>query len=176
MEILDSLQRADHHLFGSCRRLANRLRVVQQARLLSRSADGAWYVVLPLLLVVLQVPGAVSFALLVGVAFSVERPLYWILKNTLRRDRPQQALPGFRSIIVASDQFSFPSGHTSGAFLFTTSLCLVFGSPCAAMLLWALAVAYSRVLLGVHFPGDTLAGAIMGTACAVFTATMIGGV
>ena len=144
------------------------------ARLISRSADGYLYIALPLLLMALQLDPDSQFLLLLPIGLGFERPCYWILKNTLRRDRPQQSIPGFCSLIVAADQFSFPSGHTSGAFLLTTSLCLVFGGPCAAMLLWALAVAFSRIVLGVHYPGDTLAGAVMGSSCAVLAALLMG--
>ena len=107
-------------------------------------------------------------------ALAMERPLYWVLKNALKRRRPQDYVIGFRSLIVPSDKFSFPSGHSSGAFLLATSLCLVFGSPCAATLLWATGVALSRVLLGVHFPGDTLAGALMGSGLAILSAQLWG--
>jgi undecaprenyl-diphosphatase len=79
-----------------------------------------------------------------------------------------------RSLVVASDQFSFPSGHSSGAFLLATCLAIVYGGPVTAMYLWATGVAVSRVILGVHFPGDTLAGAVMGTSITVFSASQLG--
>jgi undecaprenyl-diphosphatase len=104
----------------------------------------------------------------------VERSLYFSLKNSLRRRRPQELVPGFRSLITASDKFSFPSGHSSGAFLLATALLVVYGGPVIAMYVWASGVALSRILLGVHFPGDTLAGALMGTSSVLFVATQMG--
>ena len=44
----------------------------------------------------------------------------------------------------------------------------------AGMYLWAAGVGLSRVLLGVHFPGDILAGALMGSGIALFTAAQLG--
>ena len=51
---------------------------------------------------------------------------------------------------------------------------LVYGGPVLAMYLWAAGVGLSRVLLGVHFPGDILAGALMGSGIALFTAAQLG--
>ena len=65
---------------------------------------------------------------------------------------------------------SFPSGHAAAAFAFATGV--GHESLAAAVPLRALAVlvAYSRVHTGVHYPADVLAGAVMGTALAQFTA------
>jgi undecaprenyl-diphosphatase len=88
------------------------------------------------------------------------------LKNGLRRRRPQDSFDNFQSLVVAADKFSFPSGHTAAAFLLATSLSLVYGGAFIGVFAWATAVAVSRVALGVHYPGDTLAGAVMGVAVA----------
>ena len=48
----------------------------------------------------------------------IERPAYFIFKNFFKRNRPQAALKNFQSLITPSDQFCFPSGHTSAALLF----------------------------------------------------------
>jgi undecaprenyl-diphosphatase len=131
-------------------------------------------VLVPMLLWLLSAPYAEDFATALAVALAAERTLYWTLKNSLRRPRPQVAVPGFRSLITASDQFSFPSGHTSAAFLLATMLTLFYGGPFAVVLAWACGVAMSRVLLGVHFPGDTVAGATMGAGTALLTAQLLG--
>jgi len=52
------------------------------------------------------------------------------------------------------------------------SLCI--GGPIAVLLLWACGVAVSRVILGVHFPGDILAGAALGSICALVNASYWG--
>ena len=64
---------------------------------------------------------------------------------------------------------SFPSGHTTTAFCMAAMLAFFFPKPKGQVLLLAIAwvVAISRVMLGQHFPLDVLAGAALGTACAL---------
>lgn len=175
MEVLSRLHSYDRHLFAKVFRQGERRMVIPMARALSRSGDGYLHLLIPLVLWQLQLPDVPHFLALLTLALGLERGLYWSLKNSLRRPRPQNAIPGLRSFITASDQFSFPSGHSSGAFLLATTLVIIFGGPVLAMYVWASGVALSRVLLGVHFPGDILAGGIMGSAVALASAALLGG-
>jgi membrane-associated phospholipid phosphatase len=90
-----------------------------------------------------------------------------ILKHVVNRERPFVTYPGVdRAISVNSS--SFPSGHTSTSFSLATSLSLAYPKwyiivPSYA---WASSVAYSRMHLGVHYPTDVLAGAIIGAGSA----------
>ena len=135
-------------------------------RTVSRTADGYAY---PLAaLAGWQWGGEIgrAYALALALTFLLERPLYFILKRGLKRNRPAATLPDFRSFIVPADQFSFPSGHTSGAFAMTTLLLLFFPALALPAFLWAALVGASRVTLGVHFPTDILAGMVMGISTA----------
>ena len=102
-------------------------------------------------------------------AFLIERLIYFVLKNSLKRNRPEAALKNFRSIITPSDQFSFPSGHTSAAFLMATLLSSQFPSLLIPLYCWALLIGCSRVVLGVHFPTDILVGSLLGISTALFS-------
>ena len=99
--------------------------------------------------------------------FLLERSLYVVLKNTCRRRRPPDFLQDFESLILAADKFSFPSGHTSAAFFAVTFLVSGVSLVFLPLYLWALAVGLSRVILGVHFPSDILAGALLGASLAM---------
>jgi membrane-associated phospholipid phosphatase len=90
------------------------------------------------------------------------------LKYGWRRRRPRiQARIPPRGLIRTPTSSSFPSGHASSAFAFATATALEY--PPAAVPVGALAVgvAYSRVHTGVHYPGDVLAGAALGTGAAI---------
>ncbi|WP_232215168.1 phosphatase PAP2 family protein [Methylovulum miyakonense] len=102
-------------------------------------------------------------------AFLLERPIYFILKNGFKRSRPEAALKNFRSIIKPSDKFSFPSGHTSAAFMMATLLGYFFPVFMIPLYGWAVLVGFSRVVLGVHFPTDTLMGGVLGIGTAIFS-------
>jgi len=90
------------------------------------------------------------------------------MKYAFNRPRPFVTYPAL--IINKSDAGSpsFPSGHTSSAFETATSLSLAFPKwyVIAPSFLWASAVGYSRMELGVHYPSDVLTGAIIGTGSA----------
>ena len=173
MKLLLNLQRADHRLFGLISQYAQHTPCVSTARVFSRSGDGILHVLIAAMLSVLHpLPGVILPAL--ASTMLLERALYWPLKNGLKRLRPPEKLVGFASIIQASDKFSFPSGHSSAVFALATLLSLCIGGPIAVLLLWACGVALSRVILGVHFPGDILAGAALGSICALVNASYWG--
>lgn len=90
-----------------------------------------------------------------------------------RPDRAGQDVPVARHVPMPRSR-SFPSGHSAGAFAFATGVGQAM--PRAGVPLRALAavVAYSRVHTGVHYPGDVLAGALMGTALSQLTTHSLG--
>jgi membrane-associated phospholipid phosphatase len=89
------------------------------------------------------------------------------LKSIAKRDRPYETYPEIDNVTV-EDSYSFPSAHTSSAFATATSLSMAYPKwyVIAPTFLWAGAVGYSRMYLGVHYPTDVLAGAIIGSGSA----------
>ena len=132
------------------------------SRLISRTGDGPLYAVLAALLW-WQGEAERELVRLALLAFAIELPLYLLLKNSLKRQRPV-GLPVF---ITPSDRYSLPSGHTAAAFLMATILATDFPLWAPLLFGWAALVGASRLLLGVHYLSDLVAGALLGGGCAV---------
>ena len=93
-----------------------------------------------------------------------------LLKYSMGRDRPFDTYPDIIQKYHA-DSPSFPSGHTSSAFATATSLSLAYSKWYVAVPAygWAATVGYSRMHLGVHYPSDVFAGAVIGAGSAWLT-------
>lgn len=89
------------------------------------------------------------------------------IKLLTKRPRPFRAYPGFTAVYEARST-SFPSGHTSLSFSSAVAVSRAYPKwyVIAPSLLWASAVGYSRMYLGVHNPSDVTAGAVLGTGVA----------
>lgn len=106
-------------------------------------------------------------ALYVASASAVNVLATLFLKKVIKRPRPFNGLVKINAVYQPS-HYSFPSGHTSTAF--TTATALSHAYPkwyvIAPAYLWAGSVSFSRLYLGVHYPTDVAAGALLGTGTA----------
>jgi membrane-associated phospholipid phosphatase len=108
-----------------------------------------------------------SKAIIIGESILFSAIVSTSLKHIVNRPRPFTKYPFIEKLSSAGSP-SFPSGHTSDAFATATSLSLAFPKwyVVTPAYLWAGAVGYSRMHLGVHYPSDVLAGAIVGAGAA----------
>ncbi|MFM8330690.1 MAG: phosphatase PAP2 family protein [Candidatus Methylumidiphilus sp.] len=168
MKLIHTIHSYDVSVFTWVMRRKSQKFLVACARGLSKTGDGYLYLVLALGLLWTQGADEMRLLSCMALALLMERPLYFVLKNVCRRDRPPVVL-NIKSFIVPSDRFSFPSGHTSAAFLMATLLAWYLPFWVPALFAWAVLVGMARVVLGVHFPTDTLIGAVMGSSAALLS-------
>ncbi|HEY6913096.1 MAG TPA: phosphatase PAP2 family protein [Paludibacter sp.] len=106
-------------------------------------------------------------AVYIGVSIGVGGVVTQALKYSINRPRPAVT---YTDIIAYEGErtLSFPSGHTSLAFSTATALCLKYPKwyVIVPSCLWACSVGYSRMNLGVHYPSDVVAGALIGAGSA----------
>lgn len=135
--------------------------------LLSRTGDGHLYALAIAMLYLFGDRFEERILAVAVLAFALELPAFFVLKNSIRRDRPCDVLSTSRKAVQPSDKFSMPSGHTSAAFVVAT-LVFIFAEPMAEIaFVWASLVGMSRIVLGVHYPSDVAAGALLGIVCGV---------
>ena len=103
----------------------------------------------------------------VGAAIILAESVSGALKVWTDRDRPPLANPDPEPLVDLPETYSFPSGHAAVSFACATVLALAV--PRLRVPLYALAalIAFSRVYVGVHYPFDVLAGAVLGVAIAI---------
>ena len=94
------------------------------------------------------------------------------LKHLSQRPRPCQIEPHCWSKVLPPDRFSFPSGHTMTAFSIALAVSYFYPSLEGPLFFMAASIAVSRVVLGMHFLSDVLAGVVLGVAlgCGSITA------
>jgi undecaprenyl-diphosphatase len=137
----------------------------------TRMGDGwLWYGLGAMLLVF---GGAQRFAAIgaAGSAAILGIFVFKALKMVSQRPRPCQYEPHCWAKVLPPDKFSFPSGHTMTAFSIALVVSYFYPSLEGPLFFLAISIAVSRIVLGMHFLSDVLAGAVLGVAlgCASIT-------
>ena len=140
----------------------------------SRLGDGiVWYV---LIVMMPFLPGAAGplVALQMAATGLVATGLHAVLKWRLARERPFVRFPSIACGTAPLDRYSFPSGHTLHAVCFTAIA--LQHVPALAWLLvpFTMLVMASRVVLGLHYPSDVVAGGMVGLVLAAASAAVFG--
>lgn len=131
-------------------------------RLVSWLGDGwVWYALL------LALPATYGFdglgaALHAAATAAVCLALYKLIKSRAVRERPYITHSAIECASAPLDRYSFPSGHTLHAVCFTLMITSYYPEWTSALVALTTLIALSRVILGLHYPTDVAAGAVLG--------------
>ncbi len=140
----------------------------------TRGGDGwLWYA---MGFIVLLFGGADRFRALAsaGIATGAGVAVFLKLKRMCGRKRPCAMEPHCWARLLPPDQFSFPSGHTITAFAVAVALGSFYPDMQPGLFFCAASVAASRILLGMHFLSDVVAGGVLGALLGGVCAGLLG--
>jgi undecaprenyl-diphosphatase len=175
-QVLDELDRVDHAVYEAVAatptpHLDDAMRRLSSAADYSRLSIGAS--------AILAIVGgsrgrraAASGLVALGATSAVVNVALKLAGRRRRPDRVAAAVPSARQVEMPASH-SFPSGHTAAAVAFANGVGQVMPLAAVPLHLLAAAVGYSRVHTGVHFPGDVVAGAVLGATIADVTAGLV---
>ncbi len=158
----EAITRRDHRLMQRVNHWRAPRWIRVWAIIATRGGDGwLWYSIAFLILFFggphrFEAVGAAVLSAFAGVI------LFMWLKKATRRKRPCAMEPHCWAKLLPPDQFSFPSGHSITAFAFAVPFALFYPSLAIGVFFCAVSVAASRILLGMHFLSDVVAGCAIG--------------
>jgi undecaprenyl-diphosphatase len=110
-----------------------------------------------------------KLALEVLTAFVIADAVVLVLDGVYFRPRPYETLSNVLLPAGLGSGSSFPSGHATKAFAVAAVVALQWGRKAVPIVLISCGVALSRVIIGVHYPLDVMAAAVLGGAIGIFT-------
>jgi len=139
----------------------------------TRCGDGWLWAAYAILIAIAGGPSRFEAIVAATCAVAAGIVLFRFLKRRVGRKRPchLEAHSWYR--LLPPDQFSFPSGHSITAFAVASSFGSYYPVLLPGLLFCAISVAISRILLGMHFLSDVLAGCALGAALGYFSVRML---
>lgn len=110
----------------------------------------------------------------VAIMITITDQFSYFVKHSVMRLRPcgEPDLEGLGRFVAECGSYGYFSGHATSSFALATYLGLIFRKHYkyifTALIIWALFVSYSRIYVGVHYPGDVITGVLVGIIVALF--------
>jgi undecaprenyl-diphosphatase len=151
---------------GALNRISRPPKVKKFFAVVSWLGDGkAWYVLILALPILYGENGVMTSLTMIKVG-CVNLLLYKIIKIATGRARPCAVSADITLGAAPLDQYSFPSGHTMHAVAFSMIITAHHPELAGGLMVFSSLVAFSRVILGLHYPTDVIAGAVIGASVA----------
>ena len=122
---------------------------------------------------------SIWIVLAIAIMITLSDQLANFFKATVKRPRPCKDPEIGHLVLLVNDYcsgaYGFVSGHAANSFALATVISLLFRNKwvTTGMIIWAALVSYSRIYLGVHYPGDIICGAILGALLAWIIYTLL---
>ena len=169
----DSFNAAEGAVCIRINRLSRRRGVRLVFSVVSQLGDGWFWGAMATLLLFARGVEILPGILLVGATAAVGIGIYKQLKHRLVRERPYINHRAISCGTAPLDRYSFPSGHTLHAVSFTILFHQLEPLLTAVTLPFAILVAASRIILGLHYPSDVVVGAALGATLGSIAATLL---
>lgn len=166
---LNSMHRLDSNLCIAVNQTSQVRLIRDLFRLVSRLGDGLFWYSLMLLILLFEGREGILPVLHMALAGLSGTLLYKWLKGKTLRPRPFEVHQDIFMTGKPLDKFSFPSGHTLHAVVFGLVAINYFPALSFIIMPFVSMVALSRVVLGLHYPSDVLAGALIGSLIAALS-------
>ena len=170
---LNSMHRLDSNLCIAVNQTSQVRLIRNLFRLVSRLGDGLFWYSLMLLILLFEGREGLLPVLHMALAGLSGTLLYKWLKGKTLRPRPFEVHQDIFMTGKPLDKFSFPSGHTLHAVVFGLVAINYFPALSFIIMPFVSMVALSRVVLGLHYPSDVLAGALIGSLIAALSFLLV---
>lgn len=170
---LNSMHRLDSNLCIAVNQTSQVRLIRDLFRLVSRLGDGLFWYALMLLILLFEGGDGLLPVLHMALAGLSGTLLYKWLKGKTLRPRPFEVHQDIFMTGKPLDKFSFPSGHTLHAVVFGLVAINYYPALSFIIMPFVSMVALSRVVLGLHYPSDVLAGALIGSLIAALSFLLV---
>ena len=170
---LNSMHRLDSNLCIAVNQTSQVRLIRDLFRLVSRLGDGLFWYSLMLLILLFEGSEGLLPVLHMALAGLSGTLLYKWLKGKTLRPRPFEVHQDIFLTGKPLDKFSFPSGHTLHAVVFGLVAINYYPALSFIIMPFVSMVALSRVVLGLHYPSDVIAGAIIGSLIAALSFLLV---
>ena len=138
---------------------------------ITHSVDkGLFWIILTVILLIIPKTRKMGLCSAISLVFSIII-CNLLLKNIFARIRPYEVIEGLNCIVEKADDYSFPSGHTSGSFASSVALFLAANKKQKIFafvgILYAGLVGFTRLYVGIHYPTDVIVAAVVATLFAI---------